>query len=286
MTCIKILASQMGVVSCGDGGRDSSVHILSCGACAFRVGRRMRMRCEDVGFPDQRGVVVTPSEQAFLVLEENVWREHARVHARPVLCPLAFIVEVCTWMPRVIAFSTQAHTALWCHQHRSYRTVAVRSPRTAAHSVLQTRVCINCVSTRSHPCSGSVVLTKGGAGSVCVRSAAACGRGSSSDWPLTGLRPRPTRSRRTRRPPSGTQHARPSSHTHLAECARHTHRHLAECARHTHRHLAECALCKHRHLSECVRHLRSQDFVPSSLPRSTQIAFRGRACVNTETVAG
>ena len=66
----------------------------------------------------------------------------------PVLCPLAFIVEVCTWMPRVIAFSTQAHTALWRHQHRSHRTVAVRSPRTAAHSVLQTRVCINCVSTR------------------------------------------------------------------------------------------------------------------------------------------
>ena len=57
----------------------------------------------------------------------------------PVLCPLAFIVEVCTWMPRVIAFSTQAHTALWRHQHRSHRTVAVRSPRTTAHSVLQTR---------------------------------------------------------------------------------------------------------------------------------------------------
>jgi hypothetical protein len=111
MTCIKILASQMGVVSCGDGGRDSSVHILSCGACAFRVGRRMRMRCEDVGFPDQRGVVVTPSEQAFLVLEENVWREHARVHARPVLCPLAFVVEVCTWMPRVIPFSTHSSVA-------------------------------------------------------------------------------------------------------------------------------------------------------------------------------
>ena len=108
MTCIKILASQMGVVSCGDGGRDSSLHILSCGACAFRVGRRMRMRCEDVGCPDQRGVVVTPSEQAFLVLEENVWREHARVHARPVLCPLAFVVEVCTWMPRVIPFSTHS----------------------------------------------------------------------------------------------------------------------------------------------------------------------------------
>ena len=34
MICIKILASQMGVVSCGDGGRDSSLHILSCGACA------------------------------------------------------------------------------------------------------------------------------------------------------------------------------------------------------------------------------------------------------------
>ena len=111
MTCIKILASQMGVVSCGDGGRDSSLHILSCGACAFRVGRRMRMRCEDVGCPDQRGVVVTPSEQAFLVLEENVWREHARVHARPVLCPLAFIVEVCTWMPRVIPFSTHSSVA-------------------------------------------------------------------------------------------------------------------------------------------------------------------------------
>ena len=29
------------------------------------------MRCEDVGCPDHRGVVVTPSEQAFLVLEEN-----------------------------------------------------------------------------------------------------------------------------------------------------------------------------------------------------------------------
>ena len=130
----------------------------------------------------------------------------------PVLCPLAFIVEVCTWMPRVIAFSTQAHTALWRHQHRSHRTVVVRSPRTAAHSVLQTRVCINCVSTRAHPCSGSVVLTTNGADSACVRSAAACGRGSSSDWPLTGLRPRPTRSRRTRRPPPGTQHARPSSH--------------------------------------------------------------------------
>jgi len=170
------------------------------------------MRCEDVGCPDQRGVVVTPSEQAFLVLEENVWREHARVHARPVLCPLAFIVEVCTWMPRVIAFSTQSHTALWRHQHRSHRTVVVRSPRTAAHSVLQTHVCINCVSTRAHPCSGSVVLTTNGADSACVRSAAACGRGSSSDWPLTGLRPRPTRSRRTRRPPPGTQHARPSSH--------------------------------------------------------------------------
>ena len=111
MTCIKILASQMGVVSCGDGGRDSSLHILSCGACAFRAGRRMRMRCEDVGCPDQRGVVVTPSEQAFLVLEENVWREHARVHARPVLCPLAFIVEVCTWMPRVIPFSTHSSVA-------------------------------------------------------------------------------------------------------------------------------------------------------------------------------
>ena len=138
----------------------------------------------------------------------------------PVLCPLAFIVEVCTWMPRVIAFSTQAHTALWRHQHRSHRTVAVRSPRTAAHSVLQTRVCINHPHThqlREHPgtlgpCSGSVVLTTNGAGSACVRSAAACGRGSSSDWPLTGLRPRPTRSRRTRRPPPGTQHARPSSH--------------------------------------------------------------------------
>ena len=69
------------------------------------------MRCEDVGFPDQRGVVVTPSEQAFLVLEENVWREHARVHARPVLCPLAFVVEVCTWMPRVIPFSTHSSVA-------------------------------------------------------------------------------------------------------------------------------------------------------------------------------
>ena len=66
------------------------------------------MRCEDVGCPDHRGVVVTPSEQAFLVLEENVWREHARVHARPVLCPLAFVVEVCTWMPRVIPFSTHS----------------------------------------------------------------------------------------------------------------------------------------------------------------------------------
>jgi hypothetical protein len=104
------------------------------------------------------------------------------------------------------------HTALWRHQHRSHRTVVVRSPRTAAHSVLQTHVCINCVSTRAHPCSGSVVLTTNGADSACVRSAAACGRGSSSDWPLTGLRPRPTRSRRTRRPPPGTQHARPSSH--------------------------------------------------------------------------
>ena len=95
-------------------------------------------------------------------------------------------------MPRVIAFSTQAHTALWRHQHRSHRTVVVRSPRTAAHSVLQTRVCINHPHThqlREHPgtlgpCSGSVVLTTNGAGSACVRSAAACGRGSSSDWPL------------------------------------------------------------------------------------------------------
>ena len=104
------------------------------------------------------------------------------------------------------------HPGLWRHQHRSHRTVVVRSSRTAAHSVLQTHVCINCVSTRAHPCSGSVVLTTNGADSVCVRSAAACGRGSSSDWPLTGLRPRPTRSRRTRRPPPGTQHARPSSH--------------------------------------------------------------------------
>ena len=121
-------------------------------------------------------------------------------------------MPLCTWMPRVIAFSTQAHTALWRHQHRSHHTVVVRSPRTAAHSVLQTHVCINCVSTRAHPCSGSVVLTTNGADSACVRSAAACGRGSSSDWPLTGLRPRPTRSRRTRRPPPGTQHARPSSH--------------------------------------------------------------------------
>ena len=120
----------------------------------------------------------------------------------PVMCPLAFIVEVCTWMPRVIAFSTQAHTALWRHQHRSHRTVAVRSPRTAAHSVLQTRVCINCVSTRAHPCSGSVVLTTNGADSACVRSAAACGRGSSSDWPLTGLRPR-------RRAPVGRADLRP-----------------------------------------------------------------------------
>ena len=131
---------------------------------------------------------------------------------RPPTKHRAFIVEVCTWMPRVIAFSTQAHTALWRHQHRSHRTVVVRSSRTAAHSVLQTHVCINCVSTRAHPCSGSVVQTTNGADSVCVRSAAACGRGSSSDWPLTGLRPRPTRSRRTRRPPSGTQHAPPSSH--------------------------------------------------------------------------
>ena len=69
------------------------------------------MRCEDVGCPDHRGVVVTPSEQVFLVLEENVWREHARVHARPVLCPLAFVVEVCTWMPRVIPFSTHSSVA-------------------------------------------------------------------------------------------------------------------------------------------------------------------------------
>ena len=65
---------------------------------------------------------------------------------------------------------------------------------------------------RAHPCSGSVVLTTNGAGSACVRSAAACCRGSSSDWPLTSLRPRPPRSRLTRRPPPGTQHARPSSH--------------------------------------------------------------------------
>ena len=101
-------------------------------------------------------------------------------------------MPLCTWMPRVIAFSTQAHTALWRHQHRSHRTVVVRSPRTAAHSVLQTRVCINHPHThqlREHPgtlgpCSGSVVLTTNGAGSACVRSAAACGRGSSSDWPL------------------------------------------------------------------------------------------------------
>ena len=125
MTCIKILASQMGVVSCGDGGRDSSVHILSCGACAFRVGRRMRMRCEDVGFPDQRGVVVTPSEQAQPRASES--REQIPAPARrppacgsqdagvctlhhPALRPptkhRAFIVEVCTWMPRVIPFST------------------------------------------------------------------------------------------------------------------------------------------------------------------------------------
>ena len=30
------------------------------------------MRCENVDCPDLRGVVVTPSEQAFLLLEENV----------------------------------------------------------------------------------------------------------------------------------------------------------------------------------------------------------------------
>jgi hypothetical protein len=105
-------------------------------------------------------------------------------------------------------------TALWRHQHRSHRTVAERSPRTAAHSVLQTRVCINCVSTRvpgtplqrisraDDERSWQRLRPFGGSG----------GRGSSSDWPLTGLRPRPTRSRRTRRPPPGTQHARPSSH--------------------------------------------------------------------------
>ena len=86
--------------------------------------------------------------------------------------------------------------------------------------------------------------------------------------------------------------------TRLSECARHTHRHLAEwqsvpgtrtwqltwqSVRHTHRHLAECDRHTHRHLAECDRHLRSQDFVSSSLPRSTQIAFRGRACVNTDS---
>ena len=94
------------------------------------------------------------------------------------------------------------HIAPWLCAHRALR-------RTVCSAV---RSCINCVSTRAHPCSGSVVLTTNGADSACVRSAAACGRGSSSDWPLTGLRPRPTRSRRTRRPPPGTQHARPSSH--------------------------------------------------------------------------
>ena len=134
--------------------------------------------------------------------------------ALPVLCPLAFIVEVCTWMPRVIAFSTQAHTALWRHQHRSHRTVAVRSPRTAAHSVLQTRVCINCVSTRV-PGTPLQRISRADDERSWQRLRPFCGsggRGSSSDWPLTGLRPRPTRSRRTRCPPPGTQHARPSSH--------------------------------------------------------------------------
>ena len=30
------------------------------------------MRCKDVGCPDLRGVMVTPSEQSFLMLEANV----------------------------------------------------------------------------------------------------------------------------------------------------------------------------------------------------------------------
>ena len=73
-------------------------------------------------------------------------------------------------MPR--PFSTQlcgvtrtGHIAPWLCAHRALR-------RTVCSAV---RSCINCVSTRAHPCSGSVVLTKGGAGSACVRSAAVCG---------------------------------------------------------------------------------------------------------------
>ena len=117
-------------MSCGDSGRDSSVHILPCGACAFRAGRRMRMRCEDVGCPDHRGVVVTPSEQAQPRASES--REQIPAPARrppacgsqdagvctlhhPALRPptkhRAFIVEVCTWMPRVIPFSTHSSVA-------------------------------------------------------------------------------------------------------------------------------------------------------------------------------
>ena len=51
------------------------------------------------------------------------------------------------------------HIAPWLCAHRALR-------RTVCSAV---RSCINCVSTRAHPCSGSVVLTKGGAGSACVR---------------------------------------------------------------------------------------------------------------------